>query len=167
MRARAPDFFVRRPHTPMIVRRANAGDTETLLALIEQYWEFEGLAGFRPAALRAPLERLLTSPAIGAVWVATEAQKSLGYLALVYVFSLEHQGITAEIDEFFVLPDHRASGVGSELLREAEAESVRRGCTNISLQISASNYRAKEFYRRHRYSARSGFQLLEKPLGAV
>jgi len=151
----------------MVVRRANIGDTAVLLPLVEQYWEFEGLTGFEPAALRAPLERLLSSPAIGAVWVATDAQRPLGYLALVYVFSLEHRGITAEIDEFFVLPDHRASGVGSQLLREAEAESARQGCTNISLQVSTSNRRAKDFYARQGYSHRSGFQLLEKVLGAV
>lgn len=147
----------------MIVRRANTGDTASLLALIVHYWQFEGLAGFQPAAVRAPLELLLSSPAIGAVWVAEE-QEPLGYLTLVYVFSLEHRGMTAEIDEFFVLPDHRASGIGSSLLRAAEMESISRGCTNISLQISSSNHRAKEFYRRHGYSPRSAFQLLEKPL---
>ena len=151
----------------MVVRRANTGDTVSLLALVAQYWEFERLPGFSPAAVRAPLERLLSSPALGAVWVATDAQQPLGYLILVYVFSLEHQGMTAEIDEFFVVADHRVSGVGSQLLREAEAESVRQGCTNISLQISTSNRRAKEFYARHGYSQRSGFQLVEKALGAV
>ena len=151
----------------MVVRRANTGDTAALLALVAQYWEFERLPGFSPAAVRSPLERLLSSPALGAVWVATDAQQPLGYLILVYVFSLEHQGMTAEIDEFFVVADHRASGVGSQLLREAEAESVRQGCTNISLQISTFNRRAKEFYARHGYSQRSGFQLLEKALGAV
>jgi GNAT superfamily N-acetyltransferase len=151
----------------MVVRRANTGDTAALLALVAQYWEFERLPGFSPAAVRSPLERLLSSPALGAVWVATDSQQPFGYLILVYVFSLEHQGMTAEIDEFFVVPDHRASGVGSQLLREAEAESVRQGCTNISLQISTSNRRAKEFYARRGYSQRSGFQLLEKALGAV
>ena len=113
------------------------------------------------------MERLLTSPALGAIWVATEALQPVGYLILVYVFSLEHRGMTSEIDEFFVLPDHRASGVGSQLLRAAEAESVRQGCTNISLQISTFNHRAKAFYARHGYSPRSEFELLEKSLGAV
>lgn len=147
----------------MVVRRANTRDAASLLALIEQYWQFEGLSGFQPAAVRAALELLVSSPAIGAVWVA-EAQQPLGYLSLVYVFSLEHRGMTAEIDEFFVLPEHRDSGVGSHLLRAAETESTRHRCTNISLQIAKSNHRAMAFYRRHGYSARSGYQLLEKPL---
>jgi ribosomal protein S18 acetylase RimI-like enzyme len=151
----------------MVVRRANNDDTAPILALVAQYWDSEGLSGFDPAALRAPLEHLLSSPAIGAVWVATDGQRLLGYLALVYVFSLEHRGMTAEIDEFFVVPDHRALGVGSQLLRRAEAESVEQGCTNISLQVSRSNRRARQFYARHGYSQRSRFHLLEKTLDAV
>lgn len=150
----------------MIVRRANAGDVPALLSLIAEYWIFEGLDGFEPAALQAPLERLLSSPALGAVWIATEAEKPLGYLSLVYVFSLEHRGMTAEIDELFVLPEHCAGGIGSRLLSQAERESMRRGCTNVSLQVSQRNDRAIAFYRRHGYSARSAFRLLEKALRA-
>ncbi len=146
----------------MVIQRAHSGDAAALLPLVAQYREFESLGGFRPAAVQAQLERLFSSPALGAAWVACEGQRPVGYLILVYVFSLEHQGLTAEIDEFFVVPEQRGSGVGSQLLAEAEAESRRQGCTNISLQIGTSNLRAKEFYRRHGYSERSGFNLLEK-----
>jgi ribosomal protein S18 acetylase RimI-like enzyme len=51
------------------------------------------------------------------------------------------------------------------LLAEAEAESLRQGCSNISLQIGSSNHRAGAFYRRHGYARRSAFRLLEKHLG--
>lgn len=151
----------------MVVRRATPEDAATLLPLVAQYWEFEGIRDFAPAAVQAQLERLCSSPVLGAAWVATEAQRTVAYLILVYVFSLEHRGMTAEVDELFVLPDHRASGLGSRLLAEAEKESVRRGCTSISLQVGTSNDRAHDFYRRHGYSERSGFQLLEKALGAI
>jgi GNAT superfamily N-acetyltransferase len=151
----------------MNVRRANTGDAAALVPLVAQYWQFEGFNACQPAAIRAPLERLLSSPALGTVLVAAEARQLLGYLTLVFVFSLEHRGMTAEIDEFFVVPDHRACGVGSQLLREAEMESLRQGCTNVSLQISRSNQRGREFYRRHGYSQRPEFDLLEKALGAA
>lgn len=151
----------------MVVLRAGLGDAAAPLALVVQYWEFEGLPGFESVAVRAQLEGFLSSPVLGAAWLATEAQQPIGYLILVYVFSLEHQGVTAEIDEFFVVPEHRASGVGARLLSEAEAESVRHGCTNISLQIATAYRRAKNFYRRHGYSERSEFQLMEKDLGTV
>ena len=150
----------------MVVRRAQSGDAAALLPLVAEYWAFERIGGFTPSATQEQLERLLSSPALGAAWMATEAQRPVGYLILVYVFSLEHRGLTAEIDEFFVVAAHRASGVGARLLAEAQAESIRRGCTSISLQIATSNRRAKAFYRRHGYSERSGFELLDKELGA-
>jgi GNAT superfamily N-acetyltransferase len=63
----------------------------------------------------------------------------------VYVFSLEHLGLTAEIDEFFVLPSVRSHGLGDGLLHRAEAEFVRRGCTNVALQLGRGNDRARVF----------------------
>ena len=152
----------------MIVRRAHTADAAPLLALVARYWAFEGLPGFEPGAVQGALERLLSSPGIGAVWVAErpdEPVRWVGYLSLVYVFSLEHRGMTAEIDEFFVLPDQRALGFGSRLLRQAELESVRQGCTNISLQVARSNHHARAFYARRGYAARPAFELLEKSLG--
>lgn len=151
----------------MDLRRARLEDAAALIPLVARYWEFEGIPDFEPVAVQAQLERLLSSPDLGAAWMATDAQQPIGYLILVYVFSLENRGITGEIDELFILPEHRGSGLGSQLLAEAETESVRRGCTNISLQIGTANRRAGEFYRRRGYAERSAFRLLEKRLGAV
>jgi len=80
------------------------------------------------------------------------------------VFSLEHLGVTAEVDEFFVLPEKRRSGAGSKLLLAAEREFSRRGCTNVSLQLSKDNKLAREFYSRHGYTERSKYELLDKTL---
>jgi hypothetical protein len=38
-----------------------------------------------------------------------------GYLLAVPVFSLEHQGLTAEINELFVRAQHRAAALGRGL----------------------------------------------------
>jgi GNAT superfamily N-acetyltransferase len=90
--------------------------------------------------------------------------KPAGYLLAVYVFSLEHLGVTAEIDEFFVLPSCRGHGAGSQLLQAAEAEFARMKCTNVSLQLGRGNDTARTFYRRQGYSERAGFELLDKML---
>ena len=76
------------------------------------------------------------------------AGQAVGYLLAVYVFSLEHLGLTAEIDEFFVLPSARGKGLGDALLQRAEAEFIRRGCTNVSLQLGRGNDGARVFYAR-------------------
>jgi ribosomal protein S18 acetylase RimI-like enzyme len=88
----------------------------------------------------------------------------VGYLVAVYVFSLEHLGLTAEIDEFMVLDQHRGHGVGSALLGIAESTFTCAGCTKVSLQLSRRNDAARAFYHRQGYSERSGYELLDKAL---
>lgn len=147
-----------------LIREAEVNDTASLLPLVADYWRFESIPGFDPASVAPQLERLLSSPNLGAGWIALADNMAVGYLLAVYVFSLEHMGITAEIDEFYVIPAERASGVGSELLRTAESEFIRIGCTNVSLQLSRGNDSARHFYRRFGYTQRLGFELLDKML---
>jgi len=146
------------------VRPATAGDAATLLPLVEEYWRFEDIAGFDRVRVGRELQRACADPALAGAWIATLRGQAAGYLLAVYVFSLEHLGLTAEIDEFFVLASARGQGLGDALLRAAETEFKRRGCTNVSLQLGRGNDAARAFYRRHGYGERAGFELLDKML---
>lgn len=147
-----------------IVRPIAARDMPLLLRLVEEYWAFEGIAGFDPVQVGEQLRRLCSDTRLGAGWIAHIGNKPAGYLLAVYVFSLEHLGLTAEIDEFFVLPSLRGRGVGDALLQAAEAEFRRQHCTNVSLQLGRGNDTAREFYREHGYRERSDYELLNKML---
>ncbi len=139
-------------------------DIPSLLRLVEEYWRFEDISDFDPARVTVELKRLLADPSLGSGWMASSGRDAAGYLLAVYVFSLEHLGLTAEIDEFFVLPSYRGREIGSRLLKMAEEEFVRRRCTNVSLQLGRGNEKARIFYRQHGYDERSGFELLDKML---
>jgi len=146
------------------IRPATASDIPALAGLVEQYWLFEDISGFDAAPVGRELGRVCADPRLGSIWIAIARGEPVGYLIAVYVHSLEHLGLTAEIDEFFVLPSARSRGIGDELLKLAEAEFVRRGCTNVSLQLGRGNDRARVFYRAHGYEDRSGFELIDKML---
>jgi ribosomal protein S18 acetylase RimI-like enzyme len=146
------------------IRPVAAADIPALVPLVEQYWIFEDIEGFDAARVGREIGTLLADPRLGSGWIARVKGQAVGYLLAVYVFSLEHLGLTAEIDEFFVLPSARGKKVGEELLRLAEAEFVRRDCTNVSLQLARGNERARAFYRRQGYGERAGFELLDKML---
>ena len=147
--------------TPTI-RRATLDDVPSLLRLVEQYWRFECIAGFNPSRVGAPLRRVLSEDHLGAGWIAVHDGAPIGYLLAVYVFSLEHLGSTAEVDEFFVRPQFRAMGVGSKLLETAEATFVAAGCTNVSLQVGRSNDLGRAFYLQRGYALRQGYELFDK-----
>ena len=92
------------------IQPATPTDLEVLLPMVEQYWRFEAIEGFDATRMRKLLTRVLEDSNLGRAWLATLYGEPAGYLLAVYVFSLEHQGLTAEIDEFFVVPAHRGLG---------------------------------------------------------
>ncbi|MGN9764761.1 GNAT family N-acetyltransferase [Micromonospora sp. SD12] len=58
-------------------------------------------------------------------------------------------GGCAGIDMVWVREDRRGEGWGGRLLRAAEEEARRRGCTEVS--VASFSFQAPEFYRRHGY----------------
>jgi GNAT superfamily N-acetyltransferase len=148
------------------IRPAIATDVPALAELVGQYWRFEEIGGFSRQDVEALLAELIATPDLGAGWVATRGARLCGYLIAMYVFSLEHGGLMAEIDEVFVLPGERTAGIGGRLLDVAEAALEQQGCVRIQLQLGAGNEAARAFYHRRGYKERSGYELLDKPLGA-
>jgi GNAT superfamily N-acetyltransferase len=146
------------------VRPAASNDIPPLLALVRRYWEFEGVAGFTALRIELVLQRLLAEPRLGAIWVAESDARLVGYLIAVLVLSVEHQGLMGEIDEFFVLPEARTSGIGTQLLAAAETALAARGCVRLQLQLGVGNSAARAFYQHRGYTARAGYELLDKPL---
>lgn len=121
--------------SPYAVRRANPGDVNGLASLVEHYWAFENIDGFDRARIQTLLAGVLVRPEQGSCWVAESGGVLCSYLLLVYVFSLEHGGLMAEIDEFFVLPAHRSNGIGAKLLCEAEAALRTENLVSLQLQL--------------------------------
>jgi GNAT superfamily N-acetyltransferase len=148
----------------VIVRPAVGDDTPQLLALVRRYWEFEHLPGLEALRIELLLQQLIAEPRLGAVWVAEAQGRLAGYLIAVTVLSLEHGGLMAEIDEFFVLPEARSQGVGSRLLAAAETALAARGCVRLQLQLATGNAAARDFYQRRGYRARDGYRLLDRAL---
>jgi GNAT superfamily N-acetyltransferase len=82
----------------------------------------------------------------------------------VLVFSLEHGGMMAEIDEFFLTPAFRTRGIGAALLLEAENVLRASGVSRLQLQLGSANSRARDFYAARGYARRAGFDLWDKAL---
>ena len=101
---------------------------------------------------------------LGSAWVAESAGELVGYLVAVSVLSLEHQGVMAEIDEFFVAAPARGQGAGAARLKALEGALAAQGCVRLQLQIGNGNDAARAFYERRGFRGRDGYTLLDKPL---
>lgn len=52
----------------------------------------------------------------------------------------------AAVEDVYVAPDHRSSGVGRALFEEYQKWAQRKGAHGVSLQVAAGNARARKFY---------------------
>ena len=147
-----------------MIRLATPADVSGIAPLVGRYWDFEGIAEFHLPRIEALLDTLLSAPDRGAIWVAEGAAGLSGYLLAVFMFSLEHGGLMAEIDELFVLPEMRSTGVGALLLAAAERDMAALGLRRLQLQLGVENPRGRAFYFRHGFLARCGYELLDKSL---
>ena len=130
------------------IRPVTTKDIPALLPLIRQYWLFEDVAGFEPARVGRELEGAVADPKLASGWIAFARDEPVGYLLAVYVFSLEHLGLTAEIDEFFVLPSARGKGIGQALLKRVASIAAERGCARFEWSVLDWNQSAIDFYQR-------------------
>jgi len=149
---------------PGIILPAAAADIGRMVPLVQQYWRFEAIEGFEAAKIHQLLQRVILDPSLGRAWLATVAGKPAGYLLAVYVFSLEFQGLTAEIDELFVAEEFRGLGLGGRMLTTAEHSFRLRGCTKVFLQVGRDNEAARAFYHSRGFGDRNGFAMVDKDL---
>jgi len=148
----------------MLIRFASTDDAAAIAALVESYWQFESIEGFDRLRIATLLEQLISEPQRGACWVAEADGRLAGYLLAVFVFSLEHGGLMAEIDEVFVSDEFRSAGLGSLLVTRAERDLAERGMVRLQLQLGVHNESARRFYQRHGFLRRAGYELFDKAL---
>lgn len=148
----------------MLIRLATNSDIPGVASLVERYWEFESIGGFDRSRVETLLGRLLAEPRSGACWVAESEGRVCGYLLAVFMFSLEHGGTMAEIDEVFVSREMRSAGLGALLVARVERDLAERGLVRLQLQLGTDNDRARKFYERQGFRPRAGYELLDKPL---
>ncbi|MGX9886795.1 N-acetyltransferase family protein [Streptomyces sp. NPDC002276] len=108
----------------------------------------------------AALERLTADPNQHVV-VAVREGHVVGTLQLTVVAGLSRKGATRSIIEAVrIHTDERGSGLGTQLIEWAIAESRRQGCQLVQLTSDATRTDAHRFYERLGFTASHvGFKL--------
>ncbi|WP_237152495.1 GNAT family N-acetyltransferase [Oryzibacter oryziterrae] len=129
----------------MPIRPFVPSDTAAVAALWHATWHEAHGALFSPeiVAMRTPetfLKRL--APLAAGILVAEIDNTVVGFAAL------EHN----EVDQFYVAPSVRGTGLAATLLAAAEAELARRGVADAVIQCTTGNTRAYRFYSKSGWS---------------
>ena len=142
-------------------RIARDDDAPLLLALMQQYYAFDGHHWHENRA-REGLLNLLRCSQYGLAWLVLDAETPVGYIVLTFGYSLEFLGRDAFIDEFFLLPSHRGRGWGKKTLAFVEEQARHNDVRAIHLEIVRTNDNAKRLYSKTGFVDRNHYLMSKK-----
>jgi ribosomal protein S18 acetylase RimI-like enzyme len=142
------------------IRAAREADADFVASLVSSLLEFGSPAWQDPERLAPGFAEVLTSAvraqdARSTVLIAQSAfGTKVGFISLTV-----REDVTgaerAHVRDLGVIEDARQMGVGSALMRAGEAWARERGLPVLSLDVWATNGRARAFYETLGYSAES------------
>jgi diamine N-acetyltransferase len=150
---------------PPLLQPATLADLEVMLPLMQGYYGDDHLQ-FDAGRQRAALSRLLQEPQWGRVWLIQWQQRTVGYVAVCFGFSLELGGNDAYLDELYVSPADRGHGVVRHALQHVERALTGLGIHALHLEVDTRNASAQRLYSAIGYTPRDRYFLMSKQLSA-
>lgn len=126
------------------IRNAETTDFEQLIDLFREFSVFQKL----PERMKNSLERLQKEQDYFHCFVAvTAANKIIGYVTWFYTY-FTWTGKGMYIDDLYVKPEFRGSGIGKCLMDRLTALARETGCHKLRWQVSHWNKSAITFYEK-------------------
>ncbi len=135
----------------MIVERATRADAAILRELLTAQLREHDIPTDGEQLVRA-IDGVLHDPSRGFLLLARHGGEALGVAYVSFIWSIEHGGQSAWLDELYVIPAERGRGIGKLLLDAVIAGVRAAGALAIDLEVEADHARAENLY------AREGFQ---------
>jgi GNAT superfamily N-acetyltransferase len=128
------------------IRAAEPGDVGAMLALMRELAEFEKLTHLFVATEESLREALFGARPAAEALVAERDSQIVGYALFFHTFStfLSRRGLYLE--DLYVQPALRGSGLGTALLQRVAAIAVERRCGRFEWSVLDWNQRAIDFY---------------------
>jgi GNAT superfamily N-acetyltransferase len=131
----------------MDVRRALDSDREQLIPLIRGYFDFYETP-FPLSRITALLHTLAADETLGVQLVAEEGERLLGFASLYACVDTLVAGRVLVMNDLFVSPAARRSGIGASLLRACREYADKAGYLRLDWVTANDNLDAQRFYER-------------------
>jgi len=129
------------------IARSRDGDREAIIALLRRQLD-EHAIELAHALLEAAVDGVLSEPTRGFVLLARQRGEPIGVAYVSLVWTLEHGGRSAWLEEIYVIPERRGSGTGGDLLSAVLDHARTEGCAAVDLEVDADHARAAHLYER-------------------
>jgi ribosomal protein S18 acetylase RimI-like enzyme len=131
-----------------VIERVGSGDLDDLLPLMRGYCDFYAVAP-SDEELRALCTELIHNPdTAGLQLIARDDtdKTPLGFATIFWSYSTLSASRIAIMNDLYVAPAARRSGLGAALIRACQAECAERGVAILEWQTAHDNTRAQSLY---------------------
>ena len=129
------------------IREAVPGDVATILRFIRELAEFEREADKVVATEELLHEAMFGARPVAETVIAERDGVPLGMALFFHNFSTWTGWKGLYLEDLYVTPEARGSGVGGALLKHLAGVALDRGCTRFEWSVLDWNERAIAFYR--------------------
>mgnify|MGYP000169458008 CR=1 FL=1 len=124
-------------------------EIDALMQLVQEFYLYDNHP-FSDRVAKAVVG-LLSDESLGSIWLIFDRSEPIGYVALMFTYSLEFHGKIAMIDELFLREPYRGQGIGTQTFKLIEDFCHDRGIHALQLEVERVNTKAQEFYRKKDY----------------
>lgn len=131
------------------VKSAIESDVPQIIAMLRDFAEFEKLSEYcEITAEKLSAAMFGENPCIECLMAFDAENKAVGYALFYQSFASFRGERGAYLEDLYVAPETRKSGVGLALLKELARVTKARGGTRIDFQVLTWNERAINFYQK-------------------
>jgi GNAT superfamily N-acetyltransferase len=137
--------------TSILIERADRASVDLAMPLLEVQMKEHDIdtEAMGRGAFRRAVHGLVDTEGRGAVLLArTTTGDVVGVAVLAHTWTIEQGGLCTWLDELYVVPERRAGGIGTALLRRAIEVARADGCLAIDLEVDQNHTRALGLYER-------------------
>lgn len=145
------------------IRRAGLGDLPDLITLFDAYRQFYGQPPNANAAERFLRERLRRDQSV-ILLARRETGEATGFTQLYPSFSSVSLAPVYVLNDLFVAPAARQSGVGGQLMTAARGFASCEGAVRLTLTTQVTNHAAQELYNKLGWQRDEAFHHYQLPL---
>ncbi len=128
------------------IKKASKSETDEILKLMHGLYDHNYIP-FEKDNIRSALMKLLNDETLGHIWTVYDNDAIVGYFIVSLVYSLEHGGQIAIIDEIYVKEEHRNQGCGGAMLGAIQDFCRTNDVHAISLEVEKHNVNAQVFFQ--------------------
>jgi GNAT superfamily N-acetyltransferase len=129
------------------IRTARTDEIEEMLPLIRAYCRFYETEP-NDEGLRAMFETLIADPSEGAVFIARDGGRAVGFATLDWKWSSLKAAKIGYLEDLFVDPEARGRGIADALIEVCAKRCRELGMPAMCWQTAPDNRRAQQVYDR-------------------